>query len=85
MCNNQTVEKEEGKDFSIGEMEEGNRLVHDSLSTVALAIDGTKRSKYVIQWALNKFRDEGRVMFKLLHVRPRIKMIPTPSKSRQQI
>ncbi|THU56568.1 hypothetical protein C4D60_Mb11t18600 [Musa balbisiana] len=78
MCNNQTVEKEEGKDFSIGEMEEGNRLVHDSLSTVALAIDGTKRSKYVIQWALNKFRDEGRVMFKLLHVRPRIKMIPTP-------
>lgn len=81
MCNNQIVEKEEGKDFSIGEMEEGNRLVHDSLSTVALAIDGTKKSKYVIQWALNKFRDEGRVMFKLLHVRPRIKMIPTPSKS----
>ncbi|CAL9209706.1 U-box domain-containing protein 35-like isoform X1 [Musa acuminata AAA Group] len=78
MCNNQIVEKEEGKDFSIGEMEEGNRLVHDSLSTVALAIDGTKKSKYVIQWALNKFRDEGRVMFKLLHVRPRIKMIPTP-------
>ncbi|CAL9207123.1 unnamed protein product [Musa hybrid cultivar] len=78
MCNNQIVEKEEGKDFGIGEMEEGNRLVHDSLSTVALAIDGTKKSKYVIQWALNKFRDEGRVMFKLLHVRPRIKMIPTP-------
>ncbi|CAL9069556.1 unnamed protein product [Musa banksii] len=78
MCKNQIVEKEEGKDFGIGEMEEGNRLVYDSLSTVALAIDGTKKSKYVIQWALNKFRDEGRVMFKLLHVRPRIKMIPTP-------
>ncbi|KAJ8511120.1 hypothetical protein OPV22_001554 [Ensete ventricosum] len=78
MCINQIVEKEEGKDFGIEKMEEGNRLVHDSLSTVALAIDGTKKSKYVVQWALNKFRDEGRVMFKLLHVQPRIKMIPTP-------
>ncbi|URD80388.1 U-box domain-containing protein [Musa troglodytarum] len=77
MCNNQIVEKEEGKDFGIEEMEEGDRLVHDSLCTVALAIDGTKKSKYVVQWALNKFGGEGRVMFKLLHVQPRIKMIPT--------
>jgi hypothetical protein len=49
-------------------------------SVVAVAIDGNRNSKYVVKWALEKFVPEGRVIFKLLHVRPRISGVPTPSK-----
>lgn len=47
---------------------------------VAIAINGHSNSKYVVQWALDKFVLEGNALFKLLHVRPRITAIPTPSK-----
>lgn len=37
-------------------------------SSVAVAIKGNKKSKQVVQWALDKFVPEGRIMFKLIHV-----------------
>ncbi|KAL2543391.1 U-box domain-containing protein 35 [Abeliophyllum distichum] len=45
---------------------------------VAVAITGTRKSKYNVKWALEKFVPEGEVCFKLLHVRPLITRIPTP-------
>lgn len=45
---------------------------------VAIAIDGKRSSKYVVRWALDKFVPQGEVLFKLLHVRPRITTVPTP-------
>ncbi|KAG2278357.1 hypothetical protein Bca4012_041319 [Brassica carinata] len=46
---------------------------------VALAINGKKKSKYVVFWALEKFVPEGLSDFKLLYVRPPITYIPTPN------
>ncbi|KAF8044352.1 hypothetical protein BT93_A2368 [Corymbia citriodora subsp. variegata] len=45
---------------------------------VAIAVDGRRKSKYVVRWALDKFVPQGEVLFKLLHVRPRITAVPTP-------
>lgn len=47
---------------------------------VGIAIDGKSKSKYIVRWALDKFIPEGKVIFKLLHVHPRITGVPTPSK-----
>ncbi|CAJ2638538.1 unnamed protein product [Trifolium pratense] len=52
----------------IQERDESNRSWHSSSSVVALAIKGNKKSKYVVQWALNKFVPEGMIVFKLIHV-----------------
>lgn len=49
-----------------------------SSSVVALAIKGNKKSKYVVQWALNKFVPEGMIIFKLIHVHANIQGVPTP-------
>uniref|UniRef100_A0A0D9WLL9 RING-type E3 ubiquitin transferase n=1 Tax=Leersia perrieri TaxID=77586 RepID=A0A0D9WLL9_9ORYZ len=49
-----------------------------SVSTVAIAVNGSKTSKHAVKWALDKFVPEGRVLFRILHVRPTIKMVPTP-------
>ncbi|XP_057482582.1 U-box domain-containing protein 35-like [Actinidia eriantha] len=46
--------------------------------TVAIAINGNQKSKYVVRWALEKFIPEGKIMYKLLHVRPKITTVPTP-------
>ncbi|CAK9139917.1 unnamed protein product [Ilex paraguariensis] len=46
--------------------------------TVAIAITGNRKSKYIVKWALDKFVPEGKLMFKLLHVRPKITKVPTP-------
>lgn len=53
-------------------------LPPSSSSVVAIAINGNSNSKYVVQWALEKFVPEVKVLFKLLHVRPIIKAVPTP-------
>lgn len=45
---------------------------------VAVAINGNRKSKYVVKWALEKFVPEGKSIFKLLHVRPNITAVPTP-------
>lgn len=47
-------------------------------NSVAIAISGSRRSKYVVNWALDKFIPEGEIFFKLLHVRPKIIAVPTP-------
>ncbi|KAG7535080.1 Protein kinase domain [Arabidopsis thaliana x Arabidopsis arenosa] len=46
--------------------------------SVAVAINGKKKSKYVVFWALEKFIPEGFTDFKLLYVRPPVTYIPTP-------
>lgn len=65
-----------------GEIEADNNLAPLPFlsSVVAVAIDGHRKSKYVVKWALEKFVPEGKVIFKLIHVRPRITGVPTPSK-----
>ncbi|XP_020263497.1 U-box domain-containing protein 35-like isoform X2 [Asparagus officinalis] len=52
----------------------------ESLSnlTVAVAVNGTKNSKYALKWALEKFIPEGRIFFRLIYVQPKITMVPTP-------
>ncbi|KAL5148123.1 U-box domain-containing protein 35 [Glycine soja] len=49
---------------------------HSSSSVVALAIKGDKKSKYVVQCALNKFVPEGMIIFKLIHVHAVGNVIP---------
>ncbi|XP_075649054.1 U-box domain-containing protein 35-like isoform X1 [Castanea sativa] len=46
-------------------------------SVVAVAVNGNKKSKYVVKWALEKCVPEGKVIFKLIHVRERITRVPT--------
>lgn len=52
-----------------------------SFLTVAVAVNGSKRSKRVVQWALNKFVAEGMVHFTLMYVRRKITCVPTQSES----
>jgi len=59
-----------------GEMEE---MEAPAVSTVAVAISGSRSSRHALKWALDKFVPEGRVLFRILHVRPAITMVPTPS------
>ncbi|KAK4285215.1 hypothetical protein QN277_001943 [Acacia crassicarpa] len=42
--------------------------LHSSSSAVAVAIKGNKKSKHMVQWALDTFVPEGRIVFKLIHV-----------------
>lgn len=49
-----------------------------STLVVAAAINGNRKSKYVVRWALDKFISEGNLTLKLFHVRPRITSVPTP-------
>ncbi|KAE9465062.1 hypothetical protein C3L33_03059, partial [Rhododendron williamsianum] len=46
--------------------------------TVNIAIKGNSKSKYVVDWALDKFIPEGMFLFKLIFVRPTIIAVPTP-------
>lgn len=46
--------------------------------SVAIAINGNRKSKYIVKWALDKFISEENVAFKLLHVQARITSVPTP-------
>jgi hypothetical protein len=50
-----------------------------AVSPVAVAISGSRSSRHALKWALDKFVPEGRVFFRILHVRPAITMVPTPS------
>ncbi|KAG8381561.1 hypothetical protein BUALT_Bualt06G0134400 [Buddleja alternifolia] len=67
-------------------MEEENRdkvelldeLQPPAYSVTAIAVSGSKKSKYVVKWALEKFVPEGQIYFKLLHIHPVISRIPTP-------
>ncbi|KAK1392857.1 U-box domain-containing protein 35 [Heracleum sosnowskyi] len=57
------------------EMIEGLHVLPSSV--VAIAVNGSSNSKQVVQWALEKFDREDNVLFKLLHIRPRITTVPT--------
>lgn len=46
--------------------------------TVAVAVNGSKNSKYALKWALEKFIPQGIIFFRLVYVRPKITLIPTP-------
>nr|ABL85042.1 serine threonine kinase [Brachypodium sylvaticum] len=48
------------------------------VSTVAIAVSGSKSSRHALKWALDKFVPGGKVLFRILHVRPPITMVPTP-------
>lgn len=63
----------------MGENEIDEELLQRRL-TVGVAMSGSNNSKYILKWALDKFIPEGNVSFKLIHVRPTIKKVPTPSK-----
>lgn len=60
---------------------EGLEALAPLKSSVAIAVNGSRKSKYIVQWALEKFIPEGVLLFKLLYVRPKIIAVPTPSKS----
>ncbi|XP_042399136.1 U-box domain-containing protein 35-like [Zingiber officinale] len=64
-------------------MEASNQMQHKT--TVAVAISRTRNSNYALQWALKNFMSEDGIMFKLLHVVPAIKMVPTPMGNRLPI
>jgi serine/threonine protein kinase len=49
-----------------------------SSSTIAVAINGDRKSSDIIKWALGKFVPEGTISFTLLYVRPKIVAVPTP-------
>ncbi|CAN6166519.1 unnamed protein product [Urochloa humidicola] len=49
-----------------------------AVSTVVMAISGSRSSRHALKWALDKFVPEGRALFRILHVRPAITMVPTP-------
>ncbi|KAF0903269.1 hypothetical protein E2562_026556 [Oryza meyeriana var. granulata] len=68
------MEIEEAAAAGDGELE----MEAPSVSTVAIAVNGSKNSRHALKWALDKFVPEGRVLFRILHVRPTIKMVPTP-------
>lgn len=60
------------------QVEDQKPLLPPTSALVAVAINGGRKSKYVVRWALDKFVAEGEVSFKLLHVRPKITVVPTP-------
>ncbi|KAF8008710.1 hypothetical protein BT93_K2384 [Corymbia citriodora subsp. variegata] len=47
-------------------------------AVVAVAINGKRKSKYVVRWALENFIPEGKVVFKLIHVCAVLSSVPTP-------
>lgn len=48
--------------------------------TIAIAISGSAKSKNVVKWALKEFGTEKNVIFKLIHIHPKITTVPTPCK-----
>ncbi|GFQ01027.1 U-box domain-containing protein 35 [Phtheirospermum japonicum] len=63
---------------NVDKVEGLDELPPPAYAVAAVAISGSKKSKYILNWALEKFVPEGLVYFKLLHVRPVISRIPTP-------
>lgn len=60
-------------------MEEVDEL-STSVLTIAVAVNGSENSKYALAWALEKFVSKRRVSFRLLCIRPKITLVPTPCK-----
>ncbi|KAK9130788.1 hypothetical protein Sjap_011275 [Stephania japonica] len=66
-----------GKPMKILEVDKHSLMLSSSLN-VAVAVNGSRKSNCALKWALERFSDEGKVTFKLLHVRARITTVPTP-------
>ncbi|KAK9130793.1 hypothetical protein Sjap_011280 [Stephania japonica] len=66
-----------GKSMKILEVDKRSLMLSSSL-TVAVAVNGSRKSNCALKWTMKRFSDEGKVMFKLLHVRARITTVPTP-------
>ncbi|KAK9130790.1 hypothetical protein Sjap_011277 [Stephania japonica] len=66
-----------GKSMKILEVDKRSLMLSSSL-IVAVAVNGGRKSNCALKWGLERFSDEGNVMFKLLHVRARITTVPTP-------
>ncbi|XP_077235351.1 U-box domain-containing protein 35-like [Tasmannia lanceolata] len=64
--------------MEIHDVEEELALSSPLILTVAVAVNGNRNSKFAVKWALEKFSPQGRVLFKMIHVRPKIDMVPTP-------
>ncbi|KAL9237341.1 hypothetical protein vseg_011902 [Gypsophila vaccaria] len=45
---------------------------------VSVGISASKKSKYILRWAMEKFLPEGNVRFRILHVYPKVTIVPTP-------
>lgn len=56
-----------------------DELATPSCLVVAIAVSESRKNKYVVRWALDKFVPEGMLLFKLFFIRPKINRIPTPS------
>ncbi|KAL2923622.1 U-box domain-containing protein 35 [Bienertia sinuspersici] len=48
---------------------------------VSAALTGSRKSRFILRWAMKKFLLKGNVTFKLIHVYPNITVVPTPSKN----
>lgn len=46
---------------------------------VGVALTCSRKSKFILKWALDKFLPEGDVTFKLIYVYPKITIVPTAS------
>ncbi|KAK9130789.1 hypothetical protein Sjap_011276 [Stephania japonica] len=69
-----------GKSMKILEVDKRSLMLSSSLTQRCLVVvNGSRKSNYALKWALERFSDEGKVMFKLLHVRARITTVPTPN------
>ncbi|CAG7909642.1 unnamed protein product [Brassica rapa] len=53
--------------------------------TIAVALSGSTKSKNVLKWALRKFSSDKNVIFKLIHVHPKITSVPTPCKFQRTV
>ncbi|KAL0734366.1 hypothetical protein Bca4012_010576 [Brassica carinata] len=63
-------------------MKAGSDVASPSRSlTIAVALSGSTKSKNILKWALKKFASDKNVVFKLIHVLPKITSAPTPSGS----
>ncbi|XP_044959092.1 U-box domain-containing protein 35-like [Hordeum vulgare subsp. vulgare] len=60
------------------EEDSGETAPEMEVSTVAIAVSGSRSSRHALRWALDKFVPGGRVLFRILHVRPPLTMVPTP-------
>ena len=70
--------KRSGLEMKDNELIEGLVVLHPCV--VAIAVNGSSNGKCIVQWALEKFVHEDNVLFKLLHIRPKLTTVPTSSK-----
>ncbi|CAH8385968.1 unnamed protein product [Eruca vesicaria subsp. sativa] len=72
--------KSAGEPKAVLDQKTGSDVASPSRSlTIAVALSGSTKSKKILKWALKKFASDKNVVFKLIHVLPKITSVPTPS------